>query len=272
MLHGLWNRVHSIFKKADTTEDILDSLILADVGPELSNDLVRGCKGDISALKDALLDIISIPSRPLPDKKPIIVLVIGSNGTGKTTTVAKLAHYYRDRNLDIIIASADTYRDAANEQLLTWARRVGVEIVSSQKGQDAGAVIYDAYNSARAKDKDLLLVDTAGRLHTRGDLMEELRKISRVIKKLKGDGADKTYLILDATTGQNGIIQAERFMEAIGIDAVIIAKMDGTAKGGIAIAIADRLKIPIEFIGVGEGIEDLLPFDPVRFIEAIFTS
>ncbi|RKX71049.1 signal recognition particle-docking protein FtsY [candidate division WOR-3 bacterium] len=270
MLPGLWNRIRRVLKKTEDREELLDALLLADVGPELSFELVKKAGGSGERLKDLLIEIVGLPIRPLRGEKPMIVMVIGANGTGKTTTLAKLANYYKSQGKKIIIASADTYRDAANEQLLTWAKRVGVEIVSSQQGQDAGAVVYDAYHSARAKGVDILLIDTAGRLHSRRDLMEELKKVVRVIHKLKGDDPEKTYLIVDATTGQNGLVQAEEFQKEIGINGIIIAKMDGTAKGGIAIAICHRLKIPVEFLGVGEGVDDLLPFDPKRFIEAIF--
>ena len=269
MLPGLWNRIRSIIKEAEDPEELMESLILADIGPELSSTLVQKSKGDIANLKRLLIEILKIQIGKVTGDKPMIIMVIGANGTGKTTTLAKLANYYKRENYQVTIASADTYRDAANEQLRIWAQRVGVEIISSQKGQDAGAVVYDAFISAKSRGKDILLVDTAGRLYSRRDLMEELKKIRRVIRNLKGNGPERTYLIVDATTGQNGLLQAQNFLDQIGVDAIIIAKMDGTAKGGIAVAICTQLKLPIEFIGVGEGVDDLLPFDPEKFVAAI---
>ena len=198
------------------------------------------------------------------------MLIVGVNGTGKTTTVGKLAwHLQREAGLSVMLAAADTYRAAAVEQLETWAGRAGCEIVKAETGQDAGAVVFDAISAAEARGSDVVLIDTAGRLHTRNDLMEELAKVRRVIDKRIGRGPSETLIVVDSTTGQNGLRQAKVFSDAVEVTGVALTKLDGTAKGGIALAIAGELGIPVKLIGVGEGIEDLRPFDAGEFSAAL---
>jgi fused signal recognition particle receptor len=212
--------------------------------------------------------LLTMPQPTLGDA-PHIIMVSGVNGSGKTTTVAKLAYRYR-RTGTVILASGDTYRDAGHEQLEIWAQRAGVEIVGSQKGQDAGAVVYDTIAKALQKNIDTVLIDTAGRLHTRSDLLEELKKIRRVITKLKARGPDLNLLTIDATLGQNSIQQARVFTHAIDINGLVLTKCDGTAKGGAVIPICNELHLPILFLGVGESIEDLIEFDPQAFVDILF--
>jgi fused signal recognition particle receptor len=199
-----------------------------------------------------------------------VILVVGVNGTGKTTTVGKLAwHLQREAGLKVMVAAADTYRAAAVEQLGAWAERAGCEIVKAETGQDAGAVVYDAISAAESRGCDVVLVDTAGRLHTRSDLMEELAKVRRVIDKRLGRGPSETLIVVDATTGQNGLRQAKVFADAVELTGVALTKLDGTAKGGIALAIAGELGIPVKLIGVGEDLDDLRPFDADEFSTAL---
>jgi fused signal recognition particle receptor len=212
------------------------------------------------------LDPFSIPE----DRKPFIIMIVGVNGVGKTTTVGKLAYNFKSRGKKVLIGAGDTFRAAANEQLEIWAKRAGVDIIQQQKGSDPGAVAFDTVKSALARDIDVVLIDTAGRLHTKTNLMEELKKVKRVIQKLIPRAPDEIWLVLDATIGQNSIQQARQFHQALGITGLIITKLDGTAKGGVVFAIANELKIPVKFIGVGENIDDLQPFDPESFIDALF--
>jgi len=220
-------------------------------------------------LKNEILNIIDIKYPSFGDSKPVVILICGVNGSGKTTTVAKLAYRFQQKGT-VLLLSADTYRDAASEQLDIWAKKAGVEIVRSQKGQDAGAVVYDGLNKAMTRGIDMVLIDTAGRLHTRTDLMEELKKIKRVITKLKPSGPDLSLLTIDATLGQNSIQQAKIFTQELGINGLILTKFDGTAKGGAIIPICGELKIPVLYLGVGEKIEDLVEFKPEEFVEALF--
>ncbi len=204
--------------------------------------------------------------------KPYVILVVGVNGVGKTTTIGKLAYNFKNAGKDVVIGAADTFRAAANEQLEIWAERANVDIVKQGQGADPAAVTFDTLKSAIAKNKDVVIIDTAGRLHTKGNLMQELEKITRVIKKLKVDAPDEVYLVLDATTGQNAIIQAKEFMKVSKVTGIILTKLDGTAKGGVVIPIVDELRIPVRFIGVGEKIDDLQVFNPIEFVEALFVS
>jgi fused signal recognition particle receptor len=199
-------------------------------------------------------------------------MVVGVNGSGKTTTVGKLCRYFEDQGRRVLVAAADTYRDAAAEQLRAWAQRAGVEIVFSEQGQDAAAVVFDAIGRAQAKGFDLVLIDTAGRLHTRKDLMAELAKIKRVCAKVKPGAPDEIWLVLDATVGQNGVRQALTFHEQLGLTGIIMAKLDGTAKGGVLIPIALEVSVPIVFVGIGETQDDLAPFDPQVFARALFEA
>ena len=200
-------------------------------------------------------------------------MVVGVNGTGKTTTIGKLAAVLRERfGLEVIVAAADTYRAAAIEQLETWAERAGTEIVRGNRGGDPGAVIFDAIAAAEARDADVVIADTAGRLHTHGNLMEELSKVRRVAAKRLDGAPHETLIVIDATTGQNGLRQARAFAEAVEVSGVVLTKLDGTAKGGIALAIAGELGIPVKLIGVGEGLEDLRPFDASEFAAALLAE
>jgi fused signal recognition particle receptor len=202
--------------------------------------------------------------------KPHVIMVIGVNGAGKTTTIGKLAHNYKKAGKDVIIGAADTFRAAANEQLEVWATRAGVEIIQQQQGSDPGAVVYDTLKAAITRQKDVVIIDTAGRLHNKANLMQELEKLSRVMKKLKTNSPNEVFLVLDATTGQNAIQQAKEFMKVAPITGIVLTKLDGTAKGGVVIPIANELQIPVRYIGVGEKIDDLQVFDPSVFVEALF--
>ena len=275
----------SLFENLDAEawERLEEALIMADVGARTTAEVVNRLEGEVDAgkvegaeairarLVELLADLASagtgtIDLRP----RPAIVLIVGVNGTGKTTTVGKLAwHLQRQAGLSVMLAAADTYRAAAVEQLETWAGRAGCEIVKAETGQDAGAVVFDAISAAEARGSDVVLIDTAGRLHTRNDLMEELAKVRRVIDKRIGRGPSETLIVVDSTTGQNGLRQAKVFSDAVEVTGVVLTKLDGTAKGGIALAIAGELGIPVKLIGVGEGIEDLRPFDAGEFSAAL---
>jgi fused signal recognition particle receptor len=270
--------------------DLEEILIGADVGVGMTSELISRLKERVKieklsqpeelkfALRDELekilkssfdsqnFDPFSIPE----DRKPFVIMIVGVNGVGKTTTVGKLAYNFKSRGKKVLIGAGDTFRAAANEQLEIWARRAGVDIIQQQKGSDPGAVAFDTVKSALARDIDVVLIDTAGRLHTKINLMEELKKVKRVIQKLIPRAPDEIWLVLDATIGQNSIQQARQFHQALGITGLIITKLDGTAKGGVVFAIANELKIPVKFIGVGESIDDLQPFDPESFIDALF--
>jgi len=204
--------------------------------------------------------------------KPFCIMVVGVNGVGKTTTIGKLAHNYKQKGYEVTIGAADTFRAAANEQLEIWAQRANVDIVQKELGADPASVAFDTLNSAIAKNKDVVIIDTAGRLHNKLHLMTELEKISRVMKKIRPNAPNEVFLILDATTGQNAIMQAKEFLKTVNITGIVLTKLDGTAKGGVVIAIADELKIPVRYIGVGEQINDLQPFDATAFVEALFGS
>lgn len=199
-------------------------------------------------------------------------MIVGVNGVGKTTTIGKLAYNYKSRGKKVLIGAADTFRAAANEQLEIWAERAGVDIIQQQKGADPGAVVFDTLKSAVARNIDVVLVDTAGRLHTKTNLMEELKKVKKVMQKVIPEAPHEVWLVLDATTGQNSIQQARQFKQAVGVTGLIITKLDGTAKGGVVFAIANELKIPVKFIGVGEDIDDLQPFDPEVFVDALLKT
>jgi fused signal recognition particle receptor len=203
------------------------------------------------------------------DKKPHIIMVVGVNGVGKTTSIGKLAFNYREKGYSVMIASADTFRAAANEQLEIWAKRAGAEIIQLQQGSDPSAVVFNAVNSAIANNFDVVIIDTAGRLHTKINLMEELKKIKRVTQKIIPDAPHEVFLVIDATTGQNSLNQAKQFSEFIGLTGLILTKLDGTAKGGIVLRINNELKIPVKFIGVGEQIDDLQVFDKENFVNAL---
>ena len=272
-------RTRQVFRRLLVTEDLeeLEALLLsADVGVEVSHLLVDRARGAgdrrRQVLEAEITGMLTAGSRPGPaaGAGPRVVMVVGVNGSGKTTTTGKLANHFRREGQDVVIAAADTYRDAASEQLEVWAGRAGVPIVSSTRGQDAAAVAFDAISKAVARGSGIVLVDTAGRLHTRQDLMDEVLKIKRVCGKVRPGAPDDIWLVLDATVGQNGVRQARAFHELLGVTGIIMAKLDGTAKGGVLLPVVHELGIPIRFVGTGEGLDDIEPFDPGAYARALF--
>jgi fused signal recognition particle receptor len=256
-------------------ERLEEALIAADVGVPTTAELVRRLEArtELGELSEALAEeaaaLLGEPGRLGLDGRPSVILVVGVNGTGKTTTIGKLASRLREHGHEVILAAADTFRAAAEEQLEIWANRAGADFVGSERGGDPAAVAYDAIEAATARGRDVVIVDTAGRLHTQTNLMEELAKIRRVIERRHPGAPDETLLIIDATTGQNGLQQARLFSESVDVSAVALTKLDGSAKGGVALAIAHELGLPVKLVGVGEGIEDLRPFDPDDYARAL---
>jgi fused signal recognition particle receptor len=262
----------------DTVEALEEALISADVGVAATNRIVeavrsRKSRGESlrSLVKAEILEILRGVERATPNGHlPHVVLVVGVNGTGKTTTVGKLARLIRDSGKAPLICAADTFRAAAVEQLEVWATRAGVDIIRARAGADPAAVVFDAIAAGKARQRDVVIVDTAGRLHTRVNLMTELDKIRRIAAREVDGAPHEVLLVLDATVGQNGLAQAKEFMAVAGVNGIILTKLDGTAKGGIAVAIANDLKLPIRYVGVGEGIDDLVPFAPEEYVDALF--
>jgi fused signal recognition particle receptor len=265
-------------------EELETRLVSADVGLETATTILEALRrriarrelGDVDALVGALrrsmLEILEPVGRPLAidrEKRPFVILVVGVNGSGKTTTIGKLARRFRDQGLSVILAAGDTFRAAAIEQLQVWGDRNAVPVVAQATGADPAAVIFDALQAARARGVDVLIADTAGRLHTQGNLMEELRKVRRVLERLDPSAPHEVLLVLDAGQGQNALAQARQFHESVGVTGIVLTKLDGTAKGGIVLAIADRLAIPIRFIGIGETAEDFGVFEPAAFTDAV---
>lgn len=269
---------------ADTLEELEELLISADIGVMTTVDLVRGLEqrlkrdelkdGDAlkRALKTDLLTKIAPYAIPLQPggQTPFVILVIGVNGVGKTTTIGKLASRYAQEGKKVLIAAADTFRAAAADQLAVWAGRAGVDIVRHKEGADPSAVVFDGCKAAIARGADIMIVDTAGRLHTKVNLMEELKKIQRIISREIPGAPHETLLVLDAGTGQNAISQAKIFKESAAVSGIALTKLDGTAKGGVVVAVCSELKLPLRFIGIGESIEDLRDFEPTQFVEALF--
>ncbi len=268
-------------------EDIENLLITSDIGVDAAEELVleltkgvsrkeiKDPQAVLSRLKSGLFDIIRPCEHPLvidDTKQPFVILMIGVNGSGKTTTIGKLANKYMQEGKKVMLAAGDTFRAAAVEQLQVWGTRSQVPVIAQHTGADSASVAFDALSSAKAKQIDVLIIDTAGRLHTQSNLMEELKKVKRVLSKQEGSAPHEVMLVLDAGIGQNALAQAEKFNEAIGLDSVTITKLDGTAKGGMLFAIAKKLKLPIRFIGCGEKIEDLREFHAQEFIDALFVS
>lgn len=271
-------------------DEIEEILLLADIGVATTERVIEALRKRVKRegyenaedlyeiLKEEILNLLSLsPSAKndalyeIPEEAtPWVIIVVGVNGVGKTTTIGKLAYNYKRAGKSVVIGAADTFRAAANEQLEIWAERAGVEIIQQQQGADPAAVAFDTLKSAISKKKDVVIIDTAGRLHNKGHLMAELEKITRVVKKLKPSAPDDVYLILDATTGQNAIQQAKEFSKVANITGIVLTKLDGTAKGGVVIPIANELNIPVRYIGVGEKIDDLQPFDPKTFVDALF--
>jgi fused signal recognition particle receptor len=259
-----------------------ESLILADVGMKIAGEAVKELRDAVyyrrlvsgEEIKDALREILAKKLRvgdPALDlsTRPSVVLVIGVNGVGKTTSIGKLAHQMKNSGKKVLLCAGDTFRAAAADQLEIWAGRAGVDIVRQHEGADPGAVLFDALQSAKARGADVVLCDTAGRLHNKQNLMNELAKLGKIIDRECPDAAKEVLLVLDATTGQNGLIQAKQFKETAGLTGVILTKLDGTAKGGIVIAIARELGVPVKYVGMGEGIDDMQPFDADEFVKAL---
>ena len=279
----------SFFDRIDeeTWEQLEEALILADAGAPTTAKVVERLEHEVEGgavpadgeavrarLIEILAEVASAGRAPIDlSAEPAVLLMVGVNGTGKTTTIGKIAwHLSREFGLSVVLGAADTYRAAAAEQLAEWAERAGAELVRGQEGSDPGAVAFDAIEAARARGADVVIVDTAGRLHTQGNLMDELTKVRRVIDKQLPGAPHETLLSIDATTGQNGLRQAKIFADAVEVDGVVLTKLDGTAKGGIVLAIADELGIPVKLIGVGETLEDLRPFDPTDFANALLAE
>lgn len=277
-------------QRIHTLEDLEYALIAADVGRIATEEIIEDIKkSEHKDLKTALIEALTLQLEPdarraqlrkigfSPDVKKgsifpkgKVVMVIGVNGVGKTTTIAKLGHYYKSKGLSVMFAAGDTFRAAAEAQLEVWADRLDIEIVRGPQGGDPAAVAFDAAARRKARQTDLLLIDTAGRLHNKHNLMEELKKVKRVIAKADENEPSEIWLVLDAVTGQNGLSQAKKFHESIGLTGVIVTKLDGTAKGGIVVPIVRELGLPIKFIGVGEAADDLQPFDAREFADALF--
>jgi fused signal recognition particle receptor len=260
-------------------ERIEEALIAADCGVPATVEIVRrleelepGSQDElVQGLEQVVAELVSVEGqeRLALDGPPAVVLVVGVNGTGKTTTIGKLAYRLQESGRSVVLAAADTFRAAAEEQLEIWARRAGADFVGSQRGADPAAVAFDAISAAEARGRDVVVVDTAGRLHTQTNLMEELAKVRRVIAQRLDGAPHETLLVLDATTGQNGLRQAKLFDDAVGVSGVALTKLDGTAKGGVAVAVAHELGLPVKLVGVGETLDDLQPFDPQDFARAL---
>jgi fused signal recognition particle receptor len=262
----------------ETIEALEEALISADVGVAATDRIVesirsRKTRGESlrELVRTEILSILHGSDLPAPNgHQPHVVMVVGVNGTGKTTTVGKLARLTKDSGRTPLICAADTFRAAAVEQLEVWATRAGVDIIRARTGADPAAVVFDAIAAGKARKRDVVIVDTAGRLHTRVNLMTELDKIRRIAAREVEGAPHEVLLVLDATVGQNGLAQAREFMSVAGVNGIILTKLDGTAKGGIAVAIANDLKLPIRYVGVGEGIDDLIPFSPEEYVDALF--
>ena len=280
---GLVTQLRGYLGNADGPrwDEVEETLIAGDIGAVLAIGLVESARkrrdpgGPEAAIRAELAALlvkrdVDWEPRSAVDGGPAVVLVVGVNGTGKTTTIGKLAARYAGTGRSVILAAADTFRAAAIDQLRIWADRAAVPMVAHAPGADPGAVVFDALDAAVARGADLVIADTAGRLHTRSNLMDELTKVRGIIDKRLPGAAPETLFVLDATTGQNGLAQARAFHEAVGLTGIVLTKLDSTAKGGIVFAIEDALKIPVRFVGVGEGVGDLLPFDPEAFVEALF--
>lgn len=288
---GFFGQIASLFEVDEITEDLWDDLeallIQADLGVETTMEVVERTRRRVDServkkvdearaiLKEELVGIlcavgIGAAEQPKLAKPVHIILVAGVNGVGKTTSIAKLAAHYREQGFKVVLGAGDTFRAAGVEQLKIWGERVGVPVISHQTGADPGAVTFDSVQAALSREADVLILDTAGRLHTKYNLMEELKKLRRVVQRLVPEGPHEVLLVLDATTGQNGLLQARHFAEAVQVTGVMVAKLDGTAKGGIVFAIARDLQLPVRYVGTGETLEDIADFDPEGFVDALF--
>jgi fused signal recognition particle receptor len=286
----LFQRFEEVVQQADTPEsrtraisvDTLDALeevlIMADVGVDATGAIVKAVSGRArrgESLRDLVKEEIrgifdnvnGVPARPAP---PAVFMIVGVNGTGKTTTVGKLANYLKASGRAPLVCAADTFRAAAVEQLEIWAKRAGVDVIRAHQGSDPAAVVFDAIQAGKARQRDPIIIDTAGRLHTRTNLMSELEKIRRVAAREVPGAPHETLLVLDATVGQNGVTQAREFTSVAGVNGIVLTKLDGTAKGGVAVAIAHDLKLPIRYVGTGETIDDLVPFSAEEYVDALF--
>ncbi len=286
---GLVSRIEDVVSgrkaiDADLLEELEYTLISADIGVSTTEDILErirervdrklvGDSGELRGLiREYLLEVLQTNDRPLAyvDNPPAVIMLVGVNGAGKTTTIGKLAaHLKKDRH-SVLLCAADTFRAAAIEQLEVWGERTGIQVIRQNTGSDPAAVMFDALSAAKARQTDYVIIDTAGRLQTKTNLMAELEKMRRTASRVIPDAPHEVLLVLDATTGQNGLEQARKFTESSGVTGIVLTKLDGTAKGGVVIAIARELGLPIRFIGVGEKIDDLLPFDPERFIDSLF--
>jgi fused signal recognition particle receptor len=285
---GFFGQVMQLFGAGDVTEETWEDLeallIQADVGVETTIHLVehlreRAGRENVhqaerlrDMLQQELLQLLpaDVPRQDLAERLLTVVLIVGVNGSGKTTTIAKLTHYYRGLGKRVVLAAADTFRAAAIDQLKLWGERVGVDVIAHEPGADPGAVVYDALQAAQSRHAEILIVDTAGRLHNKFNLMQELKKVRGVLQKNVHRAPHETWLVLDATTGQNALVQARKFKEDIGVTGLVVAKLDSTAKGGIVFAIAHELDLPIRFVCTGEKVEDLAEFDAQAFVDGLF--
>ena len=284
-LKKITTNIFSGFTEADEAffDELEETLILADMGVDTATEAVEQLRQRVrkeklhgqeevrSALRDILVEEINVGDTALDlSTQPSVVLFIGVNGVGKTTSIGKIGNQLKKEGKRVLFCAADTFRAAAADQLQIWAERAGCEIVRQHEGADPGAVLFDALQAAKARNVDVVLCDTAGRLHNKQNLMNELNKMTRVITRELPDASRETLLVLDATTGQNGLIQAKQFKDTAGLTGIVLTKLDGTAKGGIVFAIANELKLPVKYVGVGEGMDDLIPFDATNFVEALF--
>ncbi|AJD29785.1 signal recognition particle-docking protein FtsY [Clostridium sporogenes] len=285
---GFTDKISSVLNLAvtideDLYEELEEILVTADIGVDTSIKIIDRLRERVKeekikdpaeikpCLKRVILEILGEEKGSItPDTTPKVMLVIGVNGVGKTTSIGKVSAKLKDKGYKVIMAAADTFRAAAIDQLEVWSSRAKVDIIKHQEGSDPGAVVFDAVQAAKSRKADVLICDTAGRLHNKKNLMNELSKINKILEREYGDASKETLLVLDATTGQNAVIQAKEFMSACPIDGIILTKLDGTAKGGVVISIKDQLDIPVKLIGVGEGIDDLQEFNPEEFVEALF--
>jgi len=286
---SLVDRIEAVFAGTVIDEAALDeleeALLASDLGPAATSAVMESARGSFrrqgattveamrALLAERIAELLAVPAPapPPPAAPPHVTLFVGTNGSGKTTTIAKLAKRYRDAGDSVLLAAGDTFRAAAIEQLQIWGKRIGADVVSHQAGADPSAVVFDACKAAVARKMDRLLVDTAGRLHTKSNLMEELKKINRVIGRALPGAPHETLLVLDATTGLNALAQAREFHQAVALSGIVVTKLDGTAKGGAVVGIAGDLQVPVRYVGVGESPEDLQPFNPQEFAAALFS-
>ncbi len=285
---GLMDRLGDVFAgRKEIDADVLDeleyALYTADIGVKTTEEILESVRervdrkmmGDAAELKalirQHILDVLEAADRPLPRvaEPPAVIMVVGVNGSGKTTTIGKLAHRFKGEGRGVLLCAADTFRAAAIEQLEIWGERTGTNVIRQSSGADPSAVLFDALQAAKARHADYVIVDTAGRLHTKANLMAELEKMRRTAAKVVPEAPHEVLLVLDATTGQNGLEQARKFTETSGVTGIVLTKLDGTAKGGIVVAISRELSLPIRYVGVGEKVDDLLPFDPAEFADSL---